>query len=115
MIIKTGEEDKMFPVKEFEKRFREILAQLDEFRNVDDDDQADEIEELNAEFEDALFVVECIDPNEEEWEEEFNDALLEFKDLMESYEKLAEEIPDMSEPVQRLRMTVQMAESNLKL
>ena len=27
----------MFPIKEFEKRFREILAQLDELRDAADD------------------------------------------------------------------------------
>ena len=87
----------MFPVKEFEKRFREILASLDEFR-----DENDEIEEMNAEFEDALFVIECIDVNDEEWEEEFTDAL-------------EEEIPELNEVADRLDMAIKMAEANLKL
>ena len=100
----------MFPVKEFEKRFREILASLDEFRGEDE-----EIEEMNAEFEDALFVIECIDVNEEEWEEEFTDALEEFKDLLEGYRDLSEEIPELKDAADRLDMAIKMAQSNLQL
>lgn len=100
----------MFPIKEFEKRFREILASFDEFRGEDE-----EIEEMNAEFEDALFVIECIDANDEEWEEEFSDALEEFKDLLDGYRSLAEENPGMEAIADRLEMTIKMAEANLKL
>lgn len=100
----------MFPVKEFEKRFREILASLDELRNEDE-----EIEEMNAEFEDALFVIECIDMNDEEWEDEFTDALEEFKDLLEGYRELSEEIPELKDASDRLDMAIRMAEANLKL
>ena len=100
----------MFPVKEFEKRFREILASLDEFR-----DENEEIEEMNAEFEDALFVIECIDVNDEEWEEEFTDALEEFRDLLDNYRDLAEEIPELNEVADRLDMAIKMAEANLKV
>ena len=100
----------MFPVKEFEKRFREILASLDEFR-----DENEEIEEMNAEFEDSLFVIECIDVNDEEWEEEFTDALEEFRDLLDNYRDLAEEIPELNEVADRLDMAIKMAEANLKV
>lgn len=100
----------MFPIKEFEKRFREILASLDEFRGEDE-----EIEEMNAEFEDALFVIECIDTNEEDWEEEFTDAMEEFKDLLDGYRDMAEEIPGLADVAGRLDMAIRMAEANLKL
>jgi len=99
----------MFPIREFEKRFREILAQLDELRDAAED--ADTMEELNAEFEDALFVIECADPNEEEWQEEFEDALEEFDDLCESYEVLKDSA--LEDTIQRLRMTISMARANL--
>ena len=98
----------MFPLKEFEKRFREILARLDELR---DDVDSDELEELNAEFEDALFVIECADVNDEEWQVEFEDALEEFDDLCESYADLGE--PAVDEAVVRLRAVVAMARTNL--
>ena len=100
----------MFPIKEFEKRFREILASLDEFRGEDE-----EIEEMNAEFEDALFVIECIDPNDGEWQEEFADALEEFSDLLDGYRGLAEDIPGLTDVADRLDMAIKMAEANLKL
>ena len=105
----------MFPIKEFEKRFREILAQLDEFRDLYDDDQAEVVEEMNAEYEDALFVIECIGADDEDWAEEFTDALEEFKDLLEGYQKLAEEVPELKEVANRLDMASKMAEANLKL
>lgn len=105
----------MFPIKEFEKRFREILAQLDELRDLCDDDQIENIEEMNAEYEDALFVIECIDANDEDWAEEFADALEEFKDLLEGYQKLSEEIPEMKDAAGRLDMAIRMAQANLNL
>lgn len=105
----------MFPVKEFEKRFREILAQLDELRDLCDDDQTENIEEMNAEYEDALFVIECTGADDEDWEEEFTDALEEFKDLLREYQQLAEELPEAAEVANRLEMAIQMAEANLKL
>lgn len=105
----------MFPVKEFEKRFREILAQLDELRDLCDDDQTENIEEMNAEYEDALFVIECIDINDEEWTEEFSDALEEFKDLLSGYQKLAQEVSEIKDAADRLDMVIKMAEANLKL
>lgn len=105
----------MFPVKEFEKRFREILAQLDELRDLCDDDQTENIEEMNAEYEDALFVIECIDINDEEWTEEFSDALEEFKDLLSGYQKLAQEVSEIKDAADRLDMVIKMAEANLKI
>ena len=105
----------MFPIKEFEKRFRGILSELDELRDGCDGDAAESMEEMNAEFEDALFVIECADVNDEEWEEEFTDALEEFKDLLEEYRALEDEVPAIAETANRLEMTIQMAESNLKL
>lgn len=105
----------MFPIKEFEKRFREILAQLDEFRDLCDDDQIEVIEEMNAEYEDALFVIECIDANDEEWAEEFNDALEEFEDLLEGYRKLSEELPEVKDAADRLDMAIRMADANLNI
>ena len=65
----------MYPIKEFEKRFRGLLDEMDELRaDADDED----LEELAADFEDALFVVECIGADDEDWREQFTDALDEF-------------------------------------
>lgn len=102
----------MFPVKEFEKRFREILTRLDELRDAADDPVSDELDEMNADFEDALFVVECIDADSEEWQEEFSDALAEFRDLCADYRRL--DVSGLSEVVERLEMAIRLAENNLK-
>ena len=99
----------MYPVKEFEKRFREVLEALDEIRN--DADDTEELDELNAQFEDALFVIECIAPDEEEWREEFTDALDEFKDLCDGYRAL--ENPAAAASADRLESLIRLAEANL--
>lgn len=105
----------MFPIKEFEKRFREILSALDELRDGCGGDEAESIEEMNAEYEDALFVIECIGADDEDWEEEFADALEEFKDLLEGYRDLAEDVSELDEVADRLDMAIQLAEANLKM
>lgn len=103
----------MFPIKEFEKRFRGILSELDGLRDACSGDAAEAMEEMNAEFEDALFVIECIDVEDEEWQEEFTDALEEFKDLMVEYRSVEEEVPAIAETINRLEMAIRMAEANL--
>lgn len=104
----------MFPVKEFEKRFREILTRMDEIKEEADDDAFEALEEMNAEFEDALFIIECIDTDDEEWQEEFEDALAEFADLCDEYSDWIEDCPQLDAEVQRLQMVIQLAKQNLK-
>lgn len=101
----------MFPVKEFEKRFREILAQLDELRDAADDRASGEMDEMNADFEDALFVIECIDADDDDWREEFSDALAEFRDLCADYRRL--NVSGLAETADRLEMAVRLAENIL--
>ena len=105
----------MFPIKEFEKRFREILSRMDEIKDEADGDAAESMDELNAEFEDALFGIECIDQSAEDWQEEFEDWLDEFEDLCGAYSDLADEIPELTAEVQRFTMAVQLAKQNLTL
>ena len=57
----------MLPIAEFEARFRDILAALDDLADGED------MEELNAEFEDALFMLSQIDPKADDAAEEFMD------------------------------------------
>lgn len=100
----------MFPIREFEKRFREILDCADEIK---EEHGGEEFEELNADFEDALFVIECIDADDEDWREAFSDALEELKDLCDAYRKLSSEVPELAAEAERLDMAVQMAQANL--
>lgn len=99
----------MFPIREFEKRFREILEKLDE---LDAGKADDEWEELNATFEDALFVIESTDPEEEDWEEAFTDALEEFDDLTVGYRQQIGKISGLESYVERLENVVSMAKMN---
>ena len=105
----------MFPVKEFDNRFREILAQMDALCDEADDSCAAAMEELNANFEDALFVIECIDIGDDDWQEAFSDALAEFSDLCTAYRQLNDAPEDLAEAVARLEMAVRMAENNLRI
>ena len=95
----------MFPIKEFENRFRAILDDLDART-----DGSEDFEELNAEFEDAICILEEIDLREDDWAEEFADALDDFTDLAERYrdENLA------VEEAERILKLVAFARMNLK-
>lgn len=100
----------MYPIKEFEKRFRGLLDEMDELRaDADDED----LEELAADFEDALFVVECIGADDEDWRELFTDALDEFSDIAKDSRRLAGKIPEMQEIAGRMDALIQMARANL--
>ena len=100
----------MYPIKEFEKRFRGLLDEMDELRaDADDED----LEDLAADFEDALFVIECISANDEDWREQFTDALDEFSDIAEGSRRLAGEIPRMEGIAGRMDALIQMARANL--
>ena len=101
----------MFPIKEFEKRFREILTALDD---VAADAQSEELDEMNATFEDALFVIESIGEEDEDRLEAFSDALEEFEDLCEEYDSISQEIPDVAETAGRLKMLVGMIRGNME-
>ena len=100
----------MYPIKEFEKRFRGLLDEMDELRA---DADSEELEELAADFEDALFVVECIGADDEDWREQFTDALDEFSDVAESGRRLAGEIPPLEGIAGRMDALIQMARANL--
>lgn len=103
----------MFPVREFEKRFRELLAGLDDLRDQAEGDVSEAMDEMNAEYEDALFLIECINTDEEDWQEEFADALEEYKDLCSGYRKLADSFPELTAEADRLDMIIRLAEANL--
>ena len=96
----------MFPIREFEKRFREILDDLDELREGAGGDALEALDEMNADYEDALFVIESIGPEDEDWREAFADALAEFRELQDR-------MPELEDLTGRLQMAVTMAEGNL--
>lgn len=91
----------------FLARFQDILDDLDEF------DMNDELEELNAQLEDSIFLLESIDEDDEDAAEELAGALDEIRSLADEYRRLADETPELSQKVLELEMAVKMAEMNL--
>ena len=100
----------MYPIKEFEKRFHDLLDEIDDLRI---EVESGKLDELAADFEDALFVIECIGANDEDWREQFTDALDEFSDIAEGSRRLAGEIPQMEGIAGRMDALIQMARANL--
>ena len=100
----------MYPIKEFEKRFHDLLDEIDDLRI---EVESGKLDELAADFEDALFVIECIGANDEDWREQFTDALDEFSDIAKDSRRLAGEIPQMEGITGRMDALIQMARANL--
>lgn len=91
----------------FCERFQEILDALDEF------DMDETLEELNAQFEDILFLMESIDEEDADANEEIQGAIEELEGLLAEYRQLAGERAELSQKVIELEMAVQMAARNL--
>ena len=95
----------MLPIAEFEKRFRALLEELD---GVAEDVGDEDLEDMNAEFEDALFMLSEIDPKSDDAQEEIADALEEFEALRDDYARRA----DTKDIAERLSMLIQMVRNN---
>lgn len=91
----------------FLTRFQALLDELDEF------EMDDALEEVNAEFEDALFLLESIDDQEEDADEEIAGALEELDDLLTRYRLLAEERAELRQKALEFEMLLQMAKNTL--
>ena len=90
----------MFPMKSFDERFHAILEALDALAAGDE-----ALEELNAEFEDALFLIAEIDMKADDWREEYRDALEELDALRADYAK----IPAAADLARQLDGLIRMA------
>ena len=62
----------MSAMQEIRKRFQAILEALDSLAEQSSDDA---LEDMNAELEDALFMLSEIDTGSEDWREELRDML----------------------------------------
>ena len=99
----------MYPDKEFMKRFEVILAELDVLAGEADDE---ELDDLNAELEDALLLLGQLRPDDVDAREELSDTLEEIKALAGDYRAL--EIEGVGEPAARLSMAAEMAMGSLE-
>ena len=89
-------------LKGFVDRFRDILDTLDEFADNED------MEELNAQLEDAIFLLECADPEDKD---EVDGALDEIASLIDEYRESAETDSDTENSLRSLEMLVRMAQN----
>ena len=89
----------------FIKRFQGILDALDEMSD------SEEMDELNAQFEDVLFLMESTDEEDEDAREELEGALEELDELLEEYREL--DMPELAQKLTELEMAVQMVKNNL--
>ena len=87
----------------FLERFQSILDALDEF------EMDEELEELNAQLEDALFLMEC----SEDDVEELQGAIEEIDGLLAEYRALSERRPELRQKVLELEMAAGLAGRNL--
>ena len=91
----------------FIDRLHNILDELDNL------EMTDELEELNAEFEDALFMLEDFDPEDAESREELEESMDELNALLEDYRGLSEEMPELRQQVIEIEMCLKMIENNM--
>ena len=87
----------------FLERFQSILDALDEF------EMDEELEELNAQLEDALFLMEW----SEDDVEELQGAIEEIDGLLAEYRALSERRPELRQKVLELEMAAGLAGRNL--
>lgn len=88
----------------FKERYLTLLEELDELAGSDalTDEQADDLDDLNAEFEDAILLLDSLDPENTDFEEELEDALAEFDALAEDYRDYSEVVPEFGALADRL-------------
>ena len=91
----------------FLERFHGILDELDEI------EADEELDELNAQLEDVLFLMESVDVEDADAAEEIAGALEEIDDLLAAYRALAEELPELRQQALELEMARRMAGQNL--
>ena len=72
-------------IRTIAKRLEAVLAELDALSGECGSPEA--LEDLNAEFEDALLMLSDIDPREEDWQDELSDTLEELRALAGDYRR----------------------------
>ena len=94
----------MFPIQSLIERVEEILAELDALAEALDGEDADDVEELNAELEDALLLLCELKPQDEDFDDDLADALEELRALAGDYRALSRRVPGVAGPARRLEL-----------
>lgn len=96
----------MKKISAFIERLQDILDAMDE---LNEDGMLDEI---NAEFEDTIFLMENIDPDDADAQEEFEGALEEIEDILAEYRDFEDKLP-IGQKLIELDTITQTAKKNL--
>ena len=91
----------------FIDRFQAILDELDAMC------EDDETEELNAQLEDCILLLQDADPEDADGREEIQDALEEIADLPDEYRDIDGVSEAILESANALEMAARMAQANL--
>ena len=91
----------------FLERFQGILDELDEI------DASEELEELNAQLEDVLFLMDSVDVEDADAAEELAGAREEIDDLLAASRDLSGALPELRQQALELEMARRMAGQNL--
>lgn len=103
----------MLPMKNIIGRFEEILAELDALAGECPEAIADDLEDLNAELEDALLLLGEIRPDAEDWRDDAQGMLEDIRALADDYRAFAGQMPAIGELAHRLELAADMATENL--
>ena len=87
-------------IKTIVERLEAVLSELDALAGACGSPEA--LEDLNAEFEDALMLLSELDPREEGWREELSEALDGLRALAGDYRALAGDIPGVGALAERI-------------
>ena len=90
----------MFSVKSYVNQLNRLLEQLD---GISEDLDDEDLEDLNAEFEDAIFMFSELDPKDDGFQEDLDDALETLSALAGDYGRW----PECSEAVTALKALVE--------
>ncbi len=91
----------------FIARFEDILSKLDEIT------MNEEMEELNAQLEDAIFLLDSTSEDDEDAEEDISGALSEIMSLSGDYAALDAEDEQLGQLALELEMAARMAAKNI--
>ena len=87
-------------IKTMVERLETVLSELDALAGACGSPEA--LEDLNAEFEDALMLLSELDPREEGWREELSEALEGLRALAGDYRTMAGDIPGVMALAERI-------------
>lgn len=106
----------MFPIEDFARRYGELLSDLDAFSEEAElsADDAEALDDLNAELEDAILLLSQIRADGDDWRDELSDALEEIEALAADYRALSARAPGLDALAGRLEMAVRLAADNLR-